>query len=166
MDTETMTYETFENLLTAYGGVPTRWPEAERDAMLHFAQTDAKAKALLAREAQLDNWLDAALPEPDNALHQALLDTMDAALKAQAPAREAPHNTGQTADGKLTELAMHRGAAASARRAYGLAIAAMAACFALGFIAAPIIFDTMTSDGDLLASLEIISDTFLPTEPL
>lgn len=154
MSNEKMTFTKFETVLTAYGARAEAWPDELRDAMLGYIETDTQAKALLAREAQLDNFLSDRLPEPRRALQEAVLRDMHTALD--------PRN-------QTTDALMGYPVGLSpmpARRAYGLAITALAACFAFGFIAAPIMFDNLTADADLLASLEIISDTFLPTNPL
>jgi hypothetical protein len=52
----------FEALIAAYGADPKRWPSAEREAALAFAQSDgAWAQRVLAPEAALDAALDGAL---------------------------------------------------------------------------------------------------------
>lgn len=155
MSDEKMTFTKFETVLTAYGARAEAWPDELRDAMLGYIETDPQAKALLAREAQLDNFLAERLPEPSRSLRETVLRDMQTALDARNQmASDAPmvYPVG------LSPI--------PARRVYGLAVTALAACFAFGFIAAPIIFDNLTADADLLATLEIISDTFLPTNPL
>src|SRR5690606_29901660 len=57
---ERMTPERFETLIAAYGADPRRWPEAEREAALAFAEGDPRAQTALAAERRLDALLDRA----------------------------------------------------------------------------------------------------------
>lgn len=59
-----MTYERFKMLVEAYGGDPTRWPEAERAAALKFAENDAAAQSLLKEARTLDQVIDLAETAP------------------------------------------------------------------------------------------------------
>lgn len=140
-----MTYERFEALLTAYGADTTQWPQDQRAAMQGLIATDSRAAALVAREAKLDSWLDAHLPEAPATLQDDIMAQMNASLSAQIIS--------------LTPIM-------PSRRAYGAALSTLAACFIFGFVIAPIIFDTVTAEADLLAALDALSQTFIPTEPL
>lgn len=152
-----MTLETFEACISAYGADPYAWPEAERAALQQFAADNPQAAALLARERALDGLLAARLPQPPETLQAAVLAGMHNAMDAAPDMERADTNRGD-----IVALP----AAAPTRTTVALALTAMAACFIGGFVMAPVIFDTMTAGNDLLASLDIISDTFLPSEPL
>lgn len=52
-----MTPERFRAIIEAYGATPQRWPAAERVAAESFARGSLDAKALLSREAELDDLL-------------------------------------------------------------------------------------------------------------
>ncbi len=148
---ETMINEaSFIELITAYGGKPENWPVESRAAMQDYCRDNPQAEALLGREKSLDGWLDAMLPDADNALQARIEADMRAVLLAT------PANT--------TLMALPQ--AAPSRRFVASAMTALAACFVGGFIAAPIALDMLTGGADLLASLDIISDAFLPIEPL
>lgn len=60
-----MTFERFSAVAEAYGADPTRWPEAERHAMLDFmaAHPDRAAPVLEAARV-MDQWLDVLTPAP------------------------------------------------------------------------------------------------------
>ena len=55
-----MTLERFKAILEAYGGEERRWPTAERESALAFADGSAEAKRLLAEARALDRLLDEA----------------------------------------------------------------------------------------------------------
>ena len=159
-----MTYDTFEALVSTFGGTPENWPSDQRAAMQQFVNEDSRAAALLAREARLDGWLDARLPDATTSLQNKILTDMDAAFAAAEAADNVAHiaHSGAHSDAHidpLTEMGV-------SRRAYGAAISALAACFMLGFVAAPNLFDMMEVNNDLFAAIDIISDDFLPTDPL
>lgn len=159
-----MTYDTFEALVSTFGGTPENWPSDQRAAMQQFVNEDSRAAALLAREARLDGWLDARLPDATTSLQNKILTDMDAAFAAADDADNVAHiaHSGAQIDAHidpLTEMGV-------SRRAYGAAISALAACFMLGFVAAPNLFDMMEVNNDLFAAIDIISDDFLPTDPL
>ncbi len=151
-----MTYDTFEALVSTFGGTPENWPSDQRAAMQQFVNEDSRAAALLAREARLDGWLDARLPDATTSLHDKILTDMDAAFTNADAAETIAHIAHID---PLTEMGV-------SRRAYGAAISALAACFMLGFVAAPNLFDMMEVNNDLFAAIDIISDDFLPTDPL
>lgn len=157
-----MTLKTFEACISAYGADPDAWPQVERAALQQFAADNPQAAALLARERALDELLAARLPQPPETLQAAVLADMHAAMDAAPDTHRGDTNRGDTNRGDSVALP----AAAPTRTAVALALTAMAACFIGGFVMAPVIFDTMTAGSDLLASLDIISDTFLPSEPL
>ena len=144
---QNMTLEDIEQLLAAYGSKPENWPAEKADAMSALLQIDAQAAAIAHRAAALDAVLDSRLPAAPTALEQAILADMNIAL------------------GGSDILAFPQPSALTTGRIWGAATA-LAACFAAGFIAAPFALDFMTGSADLMASLDIISDAFLPTEPL
>ena len=141
--------ETVEAMLTAYGSQTENWPTEARDALASQIELEPKVAALFAREKRLDDWLDARLDTPSRELVGRVL----ASLPKQMPASEL--------------IALPRAARTGWRHSsLGASLTALAACFIAGFMVAPLIFETLTGAGDPLASLEIISTTFLPTEPL
>lgn len=144
-----MSYSEFEQLVRAYGARVENWPDTHRAAMQACAGPEANA--LMAREARLDGWLDARLPDAPTALTEALLSQIPDTLPAIDEA---------TAD-TLVYVPL-----TISRRAYGNALAALAACFIFGFVVGPILIDTLSADGIMFASLDILSTSFLPTEPL
>lgn len=151
---DTMINETsFIEMVSTYGGKPENWPLESRAAMQDYCRDNPQAEALLGREKSLDGWLDAMLPEADKALQARIEADMRAALAPEVGAH-ANH----------TFIAIPQ--ADPSRRFVASAVTALAACFVGGFIAAPIALDMLTGGADLLASLDIISDAFLPTEPL
>lgn len=156
MMSEEMTYDAFEALVSAYGGAPENWPSDQRNAMQQFLSDDKRAAALLAREARLDGWLDARLPDATSSLHDKILADMDAAFTNADAVETIAHIAHSN---PLTEMSV-------SHRAYGAAISVLAACFILGFVAAPILFDMMEVNNDLFAAIDIISDNFLPNDPL
>jgi hypothetical protein len=144
-----MTQTDFIDLISAYGAKPQNWPQDRRAAMQAFCRDNPQAEALLGREKMLDGWLDSRL-EP---VPEALLNRFDADMKANLTA---------TQSAAITPLPR----ADLKRRFIASGIGALAACFIGGFIAVPIAIDMLTGGADLMASLDIISDIFLPTEPL
>ena len=150
MDTQMMQEKDFIDLIAAYGGKPEQWPDDKRDAMLAFRTATPHAEALLGREAGLDAWLDDLLPQPEAPLQDRLEAQMRAALS----------------ETKTASVYPSRSQNPISRQFYASALTALAACFVGGFIAAPVAIDMLTGGADLLASLDIISDAFLPIEPL
>ena len=144
-----MTEDTFIELIGAYGGKPENWPQDRRSDMQAFCRDNPQAVALLSREKSLDGWLDSKLPPLSPTLSARLDADMRDALSAVTNAEIIP---------------LH--APLVTRRFAAPAITALAACFVGGFIAAPTVIDMVTGGGDLMASLDIISDIFIPTEPL
>lgn len=151
MDIE-MTVEEFETLIAAYGGDVDKWPDDKRPAMQALMNngTQSETAAIVARAARLDTALKARLVPADEALEARVLADMEAALDIMA----------------ADDIIAFPEAAPINRRMVWAGATALAACFLGGFIMAPILFDTVTGTGDLFASLDIISDTFLPAEPL
>lgn len=144
-----MTEDDFIALIGAYGGKPENWPQENRAAMQIFCRDNPQADALLSRERMLDGWLDSTLPPLSPALSARLQADMARALNAVSGADIVPLHTPFVT-----------------RRFAASAMTALAACFVGGFIAAPMVIDIVTGGGDFVASLDIISDIFIPTEPL
>lgn len=148
-----MTETQFIELIETYGAKPENWPAQHRAAMHDFQETAPEAAALLNREAQLDgwldDWLDGQLPQGESDFMAGLEADMHSALSMQASADiiTLPQTT-------------------TSRRGLASMITALAACFVGGFIAAPIAIELMSEGADVLAALDIISNSFLPTEPL
>ncbi len=141
-----MSFDEFEQLIASYGGKSENWPEAYRADMLAMIADTPKASALLAREQSLDGWLDARLPDAPTDLSSKITAQMDASLALEA----APE----------TELR------STNRATMGATLTMLAACLVGGFVMAPTILDAVISGNDLMASLEIITGSFMPTEPL
>ena len=95
MTDETMTLETFEACISAYGADPDAWPQAERAALQQFAADNPQAAALLARERALDGLLAARLPQPPETLQAAVLAGMHAAMDAAPDAHRGRHESGR-----------------------------------------------------------------------
>ena len=65
----------FEALVAAYGATPNRWPDAERDAAMAFAQSDPRAAALLADADSIDALLFAhKVAEPSRTLRAMVIE--------------------------------------------------------------------------------------------
>ena len=157
-----MTLQEFENHVAAYGAKTALWPEQHRSAMQDFAGSNTDAAAILARAARLDAWLDD-MPEavshhPSDELHNRIIADMETALAGRAS------DTGEA--GKAGEIVSFSTPAAPSLRAIWVGATALAACFIGGIIMAPLLVESVTGSADLLASLDIISDAFLPTDPL
>jgi hypothetical protein len=91
-------------------------------------------------------------------LHSRIMHDMDIALDAES----AP-----TSDSALAgDIVSFPRPVALSSRALLAGATALAACFIGGIIMAPLLVDSITGSADLLASLDIISDAFLPTDPL
>lgn len=147
MEDAIMTEKIFIELITAYGAKPENWPYDRRADMLAYCAATPQAEALLGREKMLDGWLDSLLPAPDETLVERLENEMAKALTS-AP------------------VSLPQATPPYSRTAFASVAAALAACFVGGFVAAPITLDMLTGGADLLTSLDIISDAFLPVEPL
>lgn len=157
-----MTLQEFENHVAAYGAKTALWPEQHRSAMQDLAGSNTDAAAILARAARLDAWLDD-MPEavshhPSDELHNRIIADMETALAGKAS------DTGEA--GKAGEIVSFPTQAAPPLRAIWVGATALAACFIGGIIMAPLLVESVTGSADLLASLDIISDAFLPTDPL
>ncbi|MCH1486437.1 MAG: hypothetical protein L7V29_02745 [Alphaproteobacteria bacterium] len=157
-----MTLQEFENHVAAYGAKTALWPEQHRSAMQDFAGSNTDAAAILARAARLDAWLDD-MPEavsrhPSDELHNRIIADLETALAGKAS------DTGEA--GKAGEIVSFPTPAALSLRAIWVGATALAACFIGGIIMAPLLVESVTGSADLLASLDIISDAFLPTDPL
>ena len=147
-----MTEDEFIALIGAYGGKPENWPQENRAAMQTFCRDNPQAEALLSRERMLDGWLDSQLPPLPEGL----------AARLEADMRDAL-DTPSTAE--TPNIVMLRSPVVT-RRFFASTITALAACFVGGFVAAPLVIDMVTGANDLIASLDIISNIFIPTEPL
>lgn len=157
-----MTLQEFENHVATYGAKTALWPEQHRSAMQDFVGSNTDAAAILARAARLDAWLDD-MPEavshhPSDELHNRIIADMETALAGKAS------NTGEA--GEAGEIVSFPPPAAPSLRAIWVGATALAACFIGGIIMAPLLVESVTGSADLLASLDIISDAFLPTDPL
>lgn len=88
MTRESMSLERLAVILDAYGADEERWPPEERAAALALIEASPRARAMLARAAELDRLLDAApaVEPPSSALRQAILRTAPRA-PAAAPRR-------------------------------------------------------------------------------
>ncbi len=140
-----MTLERFEELVAAYGAQVDNWPQEARTDMQHILENDARASAILARAARLDEALDDLLPD-HMAVETRILQDMETFLDS--------------------DIIAFPQSQAMPRRALWSVATALAACFVGGIFAAPVLIDAVIGGGDLTASLDIISDVFLPTEPL
>lgn len=78
----------FEQIVSAYGADPVRWPLAERAAALAFAEDHPEiAGPLLAREQDLDALLAAAsAPMPSRDLQDRLMESLPAGQPPAVPA--------------------------------------------------------------------------------
>lgn len=73
-----MTEQRFQQILSAYGANPERWPAAERDAAQAYAAAHRERLALaLALEAGLDDWLGPAERQPSELLERRILRRLD-----------------------------------------------------------------------------------------
>ncbi len=124
---------TFENCLTAYGSKPENWPARIRVAMQDHISAHAPARAMVSREAALDEMLDADLPDAPPALIGRLISDMQTTLQNTVTA----HFNWQR---------------------FGLA---MAACLVAGVLSAPMIIEFIGAEPDLLAGLQLAGDDFL-----
>jgi hypothetical protein len=59
-----MTSDRFKELVEAYGASPARWPAAEREAALAFAQSSPDARRIVAEASALDRIMDLAATAP------------------------------------------------------------------------------------------------------
>jgi hypothetical protein len=157
-----MTLQEFENHVAAYGAKTALWPEQHRSAMQDLAGSNTDAAAILARAARLDAWLDdmpaAVSHHPSDELHNRIIADMETALAGKAS------DTGEA--GEAGEIVSFPTPAAPPLRAIWVGATALAACFIGGIIMAPLLVESVTGSADLLAALDIISDAFLPTDPL
>ena len=142
-----MTLAEFEDLISAYGAKADHWPLEHRAAMQKLADDDRQAQTLLAQAAQLDEALSALIEAPDPSLTARILDDMHETL-GRSQILEFPQQS------------------ASRTPNFWAAASLLAACFVGGFVAAPLVIDYMTDSFDIVASLDIISDAFLSSEPL
>lgn len=81
-----MNLERFTAIVDAYGGSPSRWPDAERAAAIAFMKTSADAQRLAEEAESLDSLLDA--PETAPATRE-LQDRILAAMPRAAALRRA-----------------------------------------------------------------------------
>lgn len=159
-----MTIDQFENQIAAYGSKVENWPDDVRADMSAFCRDNAEAQAIMERAARLDAALDRRLDPASDDLQARILRDMDMTLADKALTDKTLIDK-TLSNGQV--LALPQSTAHIAQRSTVLAaVTAMAACFVGGFIAAPVIIDAFIGSADLMASLDIISDAFLPTEPL
>ena len=140
-----MTLERFEELVAAYGAKVENWPQEARTDMQHILENDARTTAILARAARLDEALDGRLPD-HMAVETRILQDMETFLNS--------------------DIIAFPQSQAVPRRALWSVATALAACFVGGIIIGPDLVETFIGGSDLTVSLDIISDVFLPTEPL
>lgn len=82
--TKLMTEARFQALIDAYGALPARWPDAERQPALDFLTANASAQTLLAEACAVDDLLDAvkvtdhARAELDQTVFEAAIDRFSA----------------------------------------------------------------------------------------
>lgn len=143
---ERMTLERFEELVAAYGADTENWPHDQRAAMAQLLEERFDAAAILARAARLDAMLNARLPDADSDLEARILRTMNSALGNDII------NFPQTKT-------------ISSRFIWSVTTA-LAACFVGGIIVGPVLVEAFIGGSDLTVSFDIVSDVFLPTEPL
>lgn len=144
-----VTENDFIALIAAYGGQSEKWPAEHRAAMLAFCDASPRAASLLGREARLDEWLDSLWPQAD----------------AKLEARLHSHMLEEFANMPAADIITLPTSAPSRRQTVS-ALIALAACFVGGFNIAPAALDMLSNGADVMASLNIISNVFLPTEPL
>ena len=75
----------FTQIIDAYGTRSERWPETERDPMLHYIRSNASAQQYINREAAIDRLLDADLREK---LPADLHEKLNARIMANLPAAQ------------------------------------------------------------------------------
>lgn len=143
---EKMTLERFEELVAAYGADTENWPRDQRAAMVQLLEEQFDAAAILARAARLDAALNARLPDADSDLEARILRTMNTALG--------------------NDIISFPQAQVISSRFIWSATTALAACFVGGIIIGPVLVEAFFGGSDLTVSFDIVSDVFLPTEPL
>ena len=143
---EKMTLERFEELVAAYGADTENWPRDQRAAMVQLLEEQFDAAAILARGARLDAALNARLPDADSDLEARILRTMNTALG--------------------NDIISFPQAQVISSRFIWSATTALAACFVGGIIVGPVLVEAFFGGSDLTVSFDIVSDVFLPTEPL
>jgi hypothetical protein len=157
-----MTLERFEELIAAYGADSARWPHEERAAMGQALETSADAAAILARAARLDAALDTRLAPASSDLEARILRDMHHAIgdeSADAFGVEIDNEN----DSEI--IAFPQTTPTPTRMVWSMATA-LAACFVGGIMIGPLLAEAYLGSGDLTVSLDIMSDIFLPTEPL
>lgn len=150
MTEKQMTAAQFSDLVSAYGGEATRWPEAQRDAMRAFSENHAEAQAMRGREASLDSWLTRRLePAPPALTARIEADMVEAlAMRRQTTVSD-------------VIFAYQDGIQVISRRHYASGMAAAAACLMIGFVMAPQLLELVIGSPDIIASLGVFSDELL-----
>jgi hypothetical protein len=142
---QTMTLETFTQLVGSYGAEPSRWPDEHRAAMHDFLQNQQSAQAVVGREGSLDDWLDQRLEPASDILHARLMADMQSQLSTLETSAEPQQSLAPS----LT------------RRDYISAALPLAACFLAGVIFAPDALELVLGGPDILASLDLFADDLL-----
>jgi len=76
-----MTEQRFEQIVTAYGSEPARWPATERDAALHFLASHHAAQTLVEEYRELNDLLDAATVPVMAQMERRVLRTLQEATR-------------------------------------------------------------------------------------
>lgn len=144
-----MNWRKFERVLQIYGADAERWPNAERADMLALVEADPQARAILTREAALDNLLNLSEPPVPDALEARIRNDMIAllgtirTLDASAPAFAPPSDL------------------APVRETAGAFVFALAACLTLGIITTPDFLGLVFGNDEMLLALDIVGNEFL-----
>ena len=77
-----MNKDRFFSIVDAYGAEPRRWPDADREGALAFAEVEAEAGAHLRRAAEIDRVLDENRPlAPSPAMRRRILNAAPTAAR-------------------------------------------------------------------------------------
>ena len=143
-----MTLERFEELVAAYGAQSALWPSQERAAMAQVLAESADADAILARAARLTRCWTPACRQPMRSYKRLFCAICMPHWMPEMMTLSPFHNR-------------HRGRHAwSGQWRQPLPHVLSAALLSARF------WSKHIGDGDLMVSFDIISDAFLPTEPL
>lgn len=79
--TMTMTAQRFEQIVTAYGSEPSRWPAAEREAALHYLTITPSANGLIEEYRELNSLLDSVCVPELGSMEQRVLRALQEATR-------------------------------------------------------------------------------------